>query len=212
MKRLKKYISKETSMAKTAKIDKSCKLIGKNKINQYVIIKNNSFLSNVFVDDFSKIENSTLENSSIGKNVSIGPYARIRPDTIIEDDCKIGNFVEIKESVLKKGTKAGHLAYIGNAEIGENCNIGAGVVFANYNGKIKSKIVLGKNCFIGSNSTLIAPLTLGDNCFVAAGSVVTTDAPSDTLIIGRAYQVNKENQAKKYLKGSEKWNILEQME
>lgn len=212
MKINKKYISKQSLVSKNAKIDKSCKLVGKNKINQNVVIKNNSFLSDAFVDEFTVIENSTIIGAKIGKKVNIGPFARLRPKTIIEDNCKIGNFVEIKESTLKKGTKAGHLAYIGNAEIGENCNIGAGVVFANFNGKTKNKIVLGKNCFIGSNSTLIAPLTLGEGCFVAAGSVVTQDAPDNTLIIGRAHQVNKEDKAHKYLKGSEEWNILARME
>lgn len=204
MKMKKNHISKQTVLSKTVNIDSSCKLVGSNKINENVIIKNNSFLFDVFVDDYTIIENSSIIGATIGKKVSIGPYARIRIGTKIENDCKIGSFVEVKASTLKKGVKAGHLAYIGDAEVGENCNIGAGVVFANYNGKTKNKIIIGKNCFIGSNSTLVAPLTLGDGCFVAAGSVVTKNAPDNTLIIGRAYQVNKENKGQEYLKGSEK--------
>lgn len=213
MKKLKKYISKNSKIALGATVDKTCLLEEENQINKHAQVSKNSVLKNVILGENSSVENSTLEDCQIGKNVKIGPYSRIRKNTIIEDDCKIGNFVEIKESTLKKGTKAAHLAYIGNAEIGENCNIGAGVVFANYNGKEKNKIVLGNNCFIGSNSTLVAPITLGDNCFVAAGSVVTESAPANTLIIGRAFQVNKENRAQNYLKGTnEKWNILEQTE
>lgn len=196
-----KHASKETIIAKNTIVDNSCKLRGSNTINQNVVIKNNSFLFDVFVDDFTIIENSYIMGADIGKCVSVGPYAKIRPGTIIEDNCKIGSFVEVKKSIIKKGAKAGHLAYIGDAEIGENCNIGAGVVFANYNGTTKNKIIIGKNCFIGSNSTLVAPLKLGDGCFVAAGSVVTKDAPNNTFIIGRAYQTNKDNQGEKYFKG-----------
>jgi bifunctional UDP-N-acetylglucosamine pyrophosphorylase/glucosamine-1-phosphate N-acetyltransferase len=204
MKLFQKNISKQTVLKKPVKISKKSVLKEANIIKKNTRILDESHITNCQINEGTTIVSSYLENSTIGKNVKVGPYAKIRQNTIIKDDCRIGNFVEIKQSVIGKGTKIAHLAYIGNAEIGENCNIGAGVVFANYDGKNKNNTKVGNNCFIGSNSTIIAPIIVGDNCFIAAGSVVTESVSDGTLVIGRARQVNKEGRAKEYLKTKEK--------
>jgi bifunctional UDP-N-acetylglucosamine pyrophosphorylase/glucosamine-1-phosphate N-acetyltransferase len=142
--------------------------------------------NNVQILSFSHLTNCKIQEKSI-----IGPFARLRDKTLIGTDSKIGNFVEIKNSRLKKETKVSHLAYLGDADIGEKTNIGAGTITCNYDGKNKNKTIIGKNSFIGSNSSLIAPIKIGNNATLAAGSVFNKDVPSNHLSIGRAYQVNK---------------------
>ncbi|MBE5748451.1 MAG: hypothetical protein E7344_02345 [Clostridiales bacterium] len=133
-----------------------------------------------------------LHDCAVGKNVSVGPFATIRPGSIIDDDCRIGNFVEVKNSVVKKNTKIAHLAYVGDAQVGCGVNVGCGVVFANFDGKTKHKTVVGDNCFLGCNSNLVAPLCIGDGCFVAAGTTVTKDVGADSFVIGRTRQSVKD--------------------
>ena len=158
----------------------------------------NSILENCIISDFCSVLQSNLEGCEILKNTSIGPFARIRPETIISENVRIGNFVEIKNSVIGENTKINHLAYVGDAEIGSNCNIGCGVVFANFDGKTKHKTVLGEGCFIGSNSNLIAPLTLAQHTFVACGSTVTDNTEEFDFVISRARQTTKKGYAKRY--------------
>ena len=122
----------------------------------------------------------------------MGPFARLRPNTILENECRVGNFVEIKNSLLGQGTKANHLAYIGDAVVGKFCNIGCGVIFCNYDGKNKHKTIVGNNVFIGSNANLIAPVEVQDGVLIGAGSTITDDVPQGELAIARARQVNKE--------------------
>lgn len=133
---------------------------------------------------------TNIEGAEIGSNASIGPMARIRPGTIVKDKAKIGNFVETKQAIIGEGSKANHLAYIGDAELGRGCNIGAGTIFCNYDGANKHKTKLGDNVFIGSNSVLIAPVTLADDAFVAAGSAINTDVPAEHLGVARSKQRN----------------------
>ena len=130
---------------------------------------------------------------SIHEGAVIGPFAHIRTGTKIGKNCRIGNFVEIKNSTVAEGSKISHMTYVGDAQIGQKCNIGCGVVFCNYDGKQKHETTVGDGVFVGSNSNLVAPVTLEDNSFVAAGSTVTKDVPSKALAIGRARQENKEN-------------------
>lgn len=130
----------------------------------------------VVVQSFSFIEDST-----IGEFTVIGPHARLRGGNKIGSHCRIGNFVEIKNSVLGDNVKAAHLAYIGDAEIGSGCNIGCGVVFCNYDGKQKHKTQIGINTFIGSNCNLIAPISIGENCFIAAGVTLDRSLQSNTF-------------------------------
>jgi len=133
----------------------------------------------------------------IGKNCQIGPFSRIREVTELKDSVQIGHFVEIKNSIINKGTKINHQAYIGDAEIGKNVNIGAGVITCNYDGQKKHKTIIEDNAFIGTNNSLVAPVKIGKNAYTAAGSVITEDVPAYALAIGRARQINKLGWVKK---------------
>lgn len=143
------------------------------------------------------IRQSVASDSSIGSNVAIGPFAHIRPQSEIADEVKVGNFVEIKKAVFGKGSKASHLSYIGDAEVGSNVNLGCGSITVNYNGKNKFKTVIGDNVFVGCNSNLVAPVNIGDGAYIAAGSTITSDVPQEALSIARARQVNKDNYVSK---------------
>ncbi len=149
--------------------------------------------SNVEIKPFSHIEGAMIKSRSV-----IGPFARIRAGTIIEEDARIGNFVEIKKSQIKKGVKINHLSYIGDSSIGENSNIGAGTITCNYDGYNKFKTVIGDNVFIGSNSSLIAPVNIGDNAVIGAGSVITKDVDVDELAFARSKQQNLTDGGKNY--------------
>jgi bifunctional UDP-N-acetylglucosamine pyrophosphorylase / glucosamine-1-phosphate N-acetyltransferase len=138
---------------------------------------------------------SHLEGCSVAKDSVIGPFARLRPGTLIDENVKIGNFVEVKNTHLAKGAKVNHLSYIGDATVGEDVNIGAGTITCNYDGYKKHKTIIEDNAFIGSNSSLVAPVTIGKGSYVGSGSVVTEDIPEDSLAIARARQVNKVGRA-----------------
>ena len=133
---------------------------------------------------------SHLEGVDIKKGATIGPFARIRPGTLIEEDVKIGNFVEVKNSKIKKGSKVNHLSYIGDADIGKQTNIGAGVITCNYDGINKNKTIIKDDAFIGSNVSLVAPVKIGKNSLIGAGSVITKDIPNENLAVERNKQVN----------------------
>ena len=157
-----------------------------------VIHPNVVFGKNVVIGSSAEIKSfSHLENCNIKSGSSIGPFARIRDESILDENTKIGNFVEIKKSKLSKGVKVNHLSYIGDSEIGSFTNIGAGTITCNYDGKKKNKTKIGSNAFVGSNSTIIAPIKIGNDVVLGAGSVFNKDIPNDTLSIGRAYQLNK---------------------
>ena len=162
--------------------------IGKDvTINPNVIFGENVSIGNdVQILSFSHLANCRILEKSV-----IGPFARLRDKTLIGSHSRIGNFVEIKNSTLKKETKVNHLTYLGDADVGEKTNIGAGTITCNYDGKNKNKTIIGKNSFIGSNTSLIAPIKIGNNSTLAAGSVFNKDIPSNNLSIGRSYQVNK---------------------
>ena len=138
-----------------------------------------------------------IEDAVIGAGSSIGPFARIRGGAELGQDVHLGNFVEVKKSRIGAGTKAGHLSYLGDAEIGAKTNIGAGTITCNYDGVNKDKTVIGDNVFIGSNASLVAPLTIGDGAYTASGSVITEDVPADAVAFGRARQENKPGYAPK---------------
>ncbi|HET6346354.1 MAG TPA: bifunctional UDP-N-acetylglucosamine diphosphorylase/glucosamine-1-phosphate N-acetyltransferase GlmU [Myxococcota bacterium] len=139
---------------------------------------------------------SHLQSARMDAGAEAGPYARLRPDAVLEEGARIGNFVEVKASTLGKGAKANHLAYIGNATVGAGSNIGAGTITCNYDGFSKHKTEIGPKVFVGSNSTLVAPLKIGAGAFIAAGSTVTKEVPGDALAFGRAQQTNREGYAK----------------
>ena len=143
------------------------------------------------IGDGAEISASHLSNCAVGKGTAVGPNAYIRPQSVIGDNCRIGDFVEVKNSRIGDGTKAAHLTYIGDADIGGNCNIGCGTVFCNYDGKHKHRSTVGTNVFIGSNSNLVAPVRIEDGAFIAAGSTITDGVPAGALAIARARQINK---------------------
>jgi bifunctional UDP-N-acetylglucosamine pyrophosphorylase / glucosamine-1-phosphate N-acetyltransferase len=155
------------------------------KIAPNVVIKNSSIGAGTSI-----LAGSNIDGAEIKNNASVGPYARVRPGTVLNDEVKIGNFVETKNAVLGKGSKASHLAYIGDATLGENVNVGAGTIVCNYDGVNKHQTTIGNNVFIGSNSVLVAPVELADNAFIAAGSAINSDVPSDHLAVGRGKQRN----------------------
>ena len=168
--------------------------IGKNvTIEPYVV-----FGSKVKIKNNVKIlAFSHLEGVSVDNNVSIGPYARLRPGTVLEEGSKVGNFVEIKKSRLKKNSKANHLTYIGDATVGKKSNIGAGTITCNYDGVKKSKTTIKDNAFIGSNSSLVAPVTIEQNSIVGAGSVITKKVKKGSLALTRALQSELKNYKRK---------------
>lgn len=167
-------------------------LRGNSWVKQSARIENGSIIINSVIDkDAQVLAYSWCEEAYIGERAQIGPFARLRAQTHLESDVKIGNFVEIKKSRLKSGTKAAHLSYIGDADIGAHCNVGAGAVLCNYDGEHKHQTLIGDNVFVGSNTTLVAPVTLSTNSYIAAGSVITKDVPENNLAIGRSHQVHK---------------------
>lgn len=163
-------------------------------IHPHVVFgKKVSIESNAEIKSFSHIEGAKISAGCV-----VGPFARLRPETVLEENVRIGNFVEIKKSHLKNGAKVNHLSYIGDSEIGENSNIGAGTITCNYDGYTKSKTVIGENVFIGSNSALVAPVEIGSGAVVAAGSVITKNVAKDDLAFARSKQNNLENGGKKF--------------
>jgi bifunctional UDP-N-acetylglucosamine pyrophosphorylase / glucosamine-1-phosphate N-acetyltransferase len=166
---------------------------GQSEIGSDCVIGPNTEIKNCQIGDRSKLRQSVAHDSSIGEDVTIGPFAHIRPQSDIKNDVKIGNFVEIKKAVFGNGSKASHLSYIGDAEVGEDVNIGCGSITVNYDGKNKHLTKIEDGVFIGCNSNLVAPVTIGKGAYVAAGSTITSDVPSESLSIARAHQVNKEN-------------------
>ena len=168
--------------------------IGKNvTIEPYVVIGSKvKIANNVTVKSFSHLESCTIESK-----VEIGPYARIRPNTILKEGSKIGNFVEVKKSTIGKKSKVNHLSYIGDSEIGKSVNIGAGTITCNYDGVKKSKTKIKDNVFIGSNSSLVAPLTINKQSIVGAGSVITKNVKNKSLALTRSMQTEIKNYKKK---------------
>lgn len=162
---------------------------GDVKLGNNVVIGANCILKNCTIEDNVKIKaNSMVDGSTIRQGAIVGPFARVRPDCDIKEDAVIGNFVETKKTVLGKGSKASHLTYLGDSEIGSNCNIGAGVITCNYDGVNKHKTVIEDYAFIGSDSQLVAPVSIGQGATVGAGSTIAKDVPADNLAISRARQ------------------------
>jgi len=178
-------------------IDVNVILEGCVELGNNVEIGANTIVTNATIGDNTKIlPFSHIESSKIGADCSIGPYARLREGSIIEDGAKIGNFVETKKTKIGKSSKANHFSYLGDAEIGKEVNIGAGTITCNYDGKDKYKTKIGDASFVGTNSSLVAPVNIGKNAYVGAGSTITKDIPDNALGVGRGKQKNKENWSK----------------
>ncbi len=168
--------------------------IGKNvTIEPYVVVgKNVKIGNNVIIKSFSYLESCKIENK-----VEVGPYARIRPNTILKEGSKIGNFVEIKKSIIGKKSKVNHLSYIGDSDLGKSVNIGAGTITCNYDGVKKSKTKIKDKVFIGSNSSLVAPLTIEQESTVGAGSVISKKVKMKSLALTRSKQIEVKNYKRK---------------
>ena len=168
--------------------------IGKNvTIEPYVVIGKNVKIGNsVIIKSFSHLESCKIENK-----VEVGPYARIRPDTILKEGSKVGNFVEIKKSTVGKKSKVNHLSYIGDSDLGKSVNIGAGTITCNYDGVKKSKTKIRDKVFVGSNSSLVAPVTIEEESIVGAGSVITKNVKKKSLALTRSLQTEIKNYKRK---------------
>lgn len=186
-------------------IGKNVIIYPNNTIEKGSIIEDNvtllpgNFISASRVGKGSKVHQSFIENSQIGQGCLIGPYAHLRPKTVLKDNVKVGNFCEIKNSQIGENTKISHLAYVGDAIVGQNCNIGCGAIFVNYNGKIKAKTIVGNSCFIGSNVNVIAPVSLSDKTYICAGTTVTQSTMQEDFVIGRVPNCVKAHYSQKYL-------------
>jgi bifunctional UDP-N-acetylglucosamine pyrophosphorylase/glucosamine-1-phosphate N-acetyltransferase len=175
------FLSKDTKFGKNVTIEPYVVIGQKVKIGSNVIIKS-----------FSHIENTLMEN-----NIEVGPYARLRPGTILKSGAKIGNFVEIKKSKIGKNSKVSHLSYVGDASVGQNSNIGAGTITCNYDGAKKHKTNISDNVFIGSNTSLVAPVKIDKNSTVGAGSVITSNVKKNSLALTRSKQQELKNYKRK---------------
>lgn len=160
-------------------IGENCEIIGSTRIIDSTLGNN------------IRIESSVIEESIIDEGVTMGPFAHLRPKSHLKEKVHIGNFVEVKKSTLERGVKAGHLTYLGDAQVGENTNIGAGTITCNYDGVNKFKTVIGKEVFIGSDTMLVAPVNIGEKALVGAGSVITKDVPNNSLAVSRSKQIIK---------------------
>lgn len=191
------YISTEAEIGRDTVLYPGVIIEGKSVIGEHCIIGANSEIKNSTIGNETVVKQSVIHDSDVGNRVTIGPFAHIRPQTSIQHNVRIGNFVEIKKSTIGEGSKASHLSYIGDAELGNNVNFSCGAVTVNYDGKNKYKTTIKDGAFIGCNANLIAPVTVGENALVAAGSTITDDVPSDSLSIARERQTNKENYFKR---------------
>ena len=170
-----------------------CRIYGSTEIGCDCLIKGDCEIVDSKISDNVVIKSSYIENSVVGKNTDIGPFAHLRPNSVLKENVHIGNFVEIKNSTVGNKTKAGHLAYVGDSDLKENINIGCGVIFVNYDGKNKHRSVVEDNVFVGSNSNVIAPVTLKKDSFIACGTTITEDVEEGALSIGRSRQENKKD-------------------
>ncbi len=186
------YIDHGVSIGPDTVVYPNCSISGATTIGTGCTIEGNVNIKGCSIGDGCHIKaGSVLENSRLHNDVSVGPMAHLRPGTVLNDHVKIGNFVETKKAVMGEGSKASHLTYLGDAEIGSNVNIGCGTITCNYDGVNKHRTVIGDDVFIGSDVQLVAPVEVGRNSLVAAGTTVTVNVPQDSLAISRVPQVNK---------------------
>ena len=181
----------ECEVGQDISIDVNVIIEGKVKIGSNVTIGANCILIDSIIEDNATVHaNSILEQAIVGQHCNVGPYARLRPGTVMKEQSRVGNFVEMKKTILGKGSKANHLTYLGDTEVGEGANIGAGTITCNYDGVNKFKTFIGDGAFIGSNSALVAPASIGINATIGAGSVITKEVGDNELAIARAKQRN----------------------
>lgn len=185
-------IGPETVIGPNVSIQGECEIGANVTLDQGAVLVHSTVGDGAHVKPYS-----VLEEAVVGQRAHVGPFARLRPGTVLDEEVHVGNFVETKKARLRKGVKAGHLAYLGDADIGAGSNIGAGTITCNYDGVNKHQTVLGANVFVGSDTQLVAPVKVGDDAFIAAGSTITDEVPSGALALSRTAQVNKEGWAER---------------
>lgn len=198
------YIEDGVQIGRGTVLEPGIVILGKTTIGANCRIGPFTRIDTCTIGDDCEILMSHMRKAVLKRGSRCGPFANLRPGSVIGEEAKLGNFVEIKNAELGERSSVSHLTYIGDAEVGAGANIGAGTITCNYDGYAKHRTEIGKGAFIGSNSTLIAPVTIGDNAFVAAGSVITHDVPDDALAVGRARQEVKEGWVAKWRKRKQK--------
>jgi len=190
------YIDETVIISPSAVIYPGCILEGDCYIHEGAIIGPYTHMRDTTIGKNTAVRQSVLTGAVVGADTEVGPFAYLRPGAVVGNRCRVGNFVEIKNAILGDNTKMAHLAYVGDADIGSNVNIGCGVITVNYDGKKKHRTTVNDNAFVGSNVNLIAPVEVGAGAFVAAGSTITDAVPEYSLAIARKRQTNKENWVK----------------
>ena len=191
------YIDEEAVIGAGTVIYPCVVIEGKSVIGKDCVIGQNSKIKDSKIGDGTDIMSSVITESAVGERTHIGPFAYLRPGSKIGNDCKVGDFVEIKNSSFGDGTKASHLAYIGDSDVGAGVNIGCGVVFVNYDGRDKHRSNVGDGAFIGCNTNLVSPVNVEEKAYIAAGSTITQDVPAGALAIAREKQRNLEGWVEK---------------
>ena len=186
------YVDPGVRVAPDTEILPGTHLRGETVIGGGCAIGPDCYIEDSIIEDNCRVRYSVLEGARVRSDTTIGPYAHLRPGADVGPHVRIGNFVEVKASRVRRGAKAGHLTYLGDADVGEDVNIGAGTITCNYDGKDKHHTKIGKHAFIGSNSSLVAPVNIGKDVLIGAGSTITDDVPDGQLALGRARQVNKQ--------------------
>ncbi|MGN0658766.1 MAG: UDP-N-acetylglucosamine diphosphorylase [Emergencia sp.] len=189
------YIGEDVKIGEGTLIGPGVSLEGETVIGRNCRILQGSRIVDSVVEDGAEIQASVVTESFVGEKAKIGPFAYLRPKSRIGRECKVGDFVEVKNSSLGDGSKASHLTYIGDSDVGRDVNIGCGVVFVNYDGTSKHRSTVGDGAFIGCNTNLVSPVKVGDGAYIAAGSTVTEEVPEDALCVARARQRNIEGWA-----------------
>ena len=185
------YIDPETTVGADTTILPGTHLVGASQVGERCTLGPDAWIERSTIETGCRVWYAAVEESRVRENTRVGPYAHLRPGSDVGPDGRIGNFVEVKASRVKRGAKAGHLTYLGDTEVGEDANIGAGTITCNYDGKKKHRTTIGDRAFIGSNAALVAPIQIGDDAVIGAGSTITEDVPPGSLALGRARQVIK---------------------
>lgn len=180
------YIDEGVKIGKGTVIYPNVVMEGSVRIGEDCIIGQGCHIVDSAIGNGTSVRHSVVVESKIGKNTKVGPFAYLRPGSTIGDDCKVGDFVEVKNSSMGDGAKASHLTYIGDSDVGKNVNLGCGVVFVNYDGSQKYRSVVDDDAFIGCNSNLISPIHIGEGAYIAAGSTITEDVPGGALYVARS--------------------------
>lgn len=190
------YVSPGARVADDAVIYPGVTIEGECVIGSGAVIRSGSIVEDSVIGARTEVTSSVLTGAKVGEDCTVGPFAYLRKGADIANGCRIGDFVEVKNARIGERTKVAHLTYVGDCEIGKDCNIGCGAVFVNYDGKHKNRTVVGDRCFIGSNCNIIAPVSIKDGCYVAAGTTVTDDLDEGDFAIGRVKQVVKHGRAR----------------